>query len=114
VNRVLVFGGRDYRNADHVSNCLFSLRANWGVFVIINGGARGADTLARDWGLAQAFPVITMEAPWGALGKEAGRTRNLWMLEHATPTHGVMFPGGAGTRHMRSLLEARGVPVWPA
>lgn len=113
LNKVLCFGGRDFRDAGMVATALADLHQRvGGPFLIINGGARGADTLCKEWGLARGWPVITMDAPWTALGKRAGSVRNGWMIEHAAPHYAVGFPGGPGTRDMATQLQAAGIPSW--
>ncbi len=107
--RVLCYGGRDYADTATVNAVLSTLE---GPFLIINGGARGADRLCKDWGLAKGWPVITMDAPWNALGKRAGNVRNAWMLEHAMPNYAVAFPGGTGTADMTARVRAAGVTLW--
>ena len=81
-------------------------------FLIINGGARGADSLCKEWGLRQGWPVITMDAPWQAMGNGAGFVRNGWMVTYAFPTYAVGFPGGPGTRDMTQRLKQAGVMTW--
>lgn len=110
--RVLCFGGRDYRDAAAVDATLSQLAATTGPFLIINGGARGADAICKHWGLTKGWPVITMDAAWQALGKPAGSTRNGWMLEFCQPQYAVEFPGGSGTADMRRKIEAAGVTLW--
>lgn len=112
MHRMLTYGGRDYADATTLAAVLASLRTSFGDFVLINGGARGADRLAKEWGHAQGLPVITMDAAWTALGKRAGFVRNQWMLDHATPTYAVEFPGGAGTADMRTRCLKAGLTVW--
>jgi hypothetical protein len=112
MHRILIYGGRDFRDGLRLALCLATLRTTLGDFVVINGGARGADTLAKEWGLAQGLPTITMDAPWTALGKRAGFVRNQWMLDHAAPTYAVEFPGGPGTADMRSRVERAGLTLW--
>jgi hypothetical protein len=113
MQRVLCFGGRDYSDAAFVDACLTQLWNLFGEqFLIINGGARGADTLCKEWGMRKAWPVITMDAPWATGGKGAGFLRNGWMIKYAFPTYAVGFPGGPGTRDMTERLKQAGVTLW--
>lgn len=110
--RVLVFGGRDY-NADYLVNqTLDTLESRHGPFLVINGGAKGADALAKRWALSKGRPVITMDAAWGALGNAAGSIRNGWILDYAHPNYAVGFPGGKGTADMARRLSDRNIPTW--
>lgn len=113
IPRILVYGGRDFNDATAVNTCLDVLAYQHGLFVLINGGARGADSLAKAWALQRGFPCITMDAPWQShYGRSAGHVRNDWMVRYANPTHAVEFPGGAGTRNMRDRLRVAGIVPW--
>lgn len=114
MQRILMFGGRDFNDVARVDA---ALRAYWerytGPWFTIQGGAKGADTLCRDWALARGWPVVTMHAPWDShLGKSAGYWRNQWMVQWLHPTYAIGFPGGHGTRDMTARLKAAGVTTW--
>lgn len=107
--RVLVFGGRDFTDTAIMDQALSMLD----VGCIIHGGARGADTLAGEWGNRKGLPVLRIDAPWDFYGKyAAGPIRNQWLLDWACPTYAVGFPGGSGTRDMAQRCAAAGLPVW--
>lgn len=110
--RVLVCGGRNYNEKaefdlrmDELSQSLQK------VICIIQGGADGADTLARHWAMERMLPVMTFPANWSRLGREAGPIRNEWMLDYGQPDLVVAFPGGRGTANMVKLAEAAGIEV---
>jgi hypothetical protein len=93
---------------------LDGLCLEYGVNEIISGGARGADTLARDYAKSAAiefteFPVTSYD--WGKYGKAAGALRNIKMLREGEPDLVVAFPGGRGTAHMVSISKAANVKV---
>lgn len=111
--RVLVTGGRDYRDATRVSAVLAAVRAKHGIDAVIQGGARGADKLAAEWAVANGVPVVTFEADWdGPAGKGAGMIRNARMLTEGKPDCCIAFPGGKGTAHMLGLMRKSGLPLW--
>lgn len=113
--RILCFGGRDFTDAALVNKALTQLMAERHILrgaAIIHGGARGADTLAGEWGKRQGMPVIVVAANWGYYRLKAGPVRNQWMLDFCEPTYAVQFPGGNGTRHMAGLLKTANVPLW--
>lgn len=108
---VLVTGGRDFSDFLRADEVLCSV---WHVhpdLVIVQGGARGADALARKWCEQRGVPCITVHALWDYYGKRAGSMRNGWMQELFTITYGIAFPGGSGTADMVRRLHAAGVPV---
>lgn len=105
--RVLVCGGRDYSDVDMVSVTLKGLKFTW----LIQGGADGADRLARDYAEAMGIPIKTYLADWEKHGKAAGPIRNQRMLDEGRPDLVVAFPGGRGTADMVRQASRRGVPV---
>jgi predicted Rossmann-fold nucleotide-binding protein len=111
--RILVCGGRDYRDAKHAYEVLDNLKKWFDPnFIIIQGEAAGADYLGKQWGKANGRPVIGVEANWDFYKKPAGGIRNGWMLEFCTPDLVVAFPGGTGTSSMITKARQAGVDVY--
>jgi hypothetical protein len=110
--RILVCGGRDYQNRQHVWATLDRLHAARGIAAIIQGAADGADRWAAEWGWERGIRVCSFPADWKAHGKAAGPIRNKQMLDEAKPDGVVAFPGGSGTANMVRQARAAGVPVW--
>lgn len=71
--------------------------------VLVHGGARGVDSVANHWALANAVPHLCVPARWRELGFGAGPERNRRMLLMAMKMMGpsnallLVFPGGKGT-----------------
>lgn len=105
--RVLVCGGRDFRDWQAVHAALDDL----GPTVLIEGGAAGADRLARCWAVEHGVPVVTYAADWQAHGRSAGPRRNQFMLEDGKPDLVLAFPGGSGTADMCRRAKRAGIPV---
>lgn len=105
--RILVFGGRYFEKFSWLYDCLDKATAGQEVQALIEGGAEGADAMARQWARIREVPCITHHANWKKLGKQAGARRNVLMVQLWEPTHAVGFPGGRGTAHMRSVLLKR-------
>lgn len=111
--RLLVTGGRDYADADTVNAALDAFDRMFPVGVLIEGGATGADTLARDWANKRGILVITEPVEdWnGIYGKRAGLVRNAKMLRKHQPDYVVAFPGHSGTAHMVFIAQEADVDV---
>lgn len=125
--RVLVFGGRDYADRARLYAELDDLDTKRGQLTIINGGATGADRLAREWAKERGRPCITYPADWNNLSYHdrvvrirrdgskydvhAGPRRNQKMIDDGKPDMGVGFPGGAGTRDMLSRIRVAHIQV---
>jgi YspA, cpYpsA-related SLOG family len=112
IRRVLVCGGRDYNDRDHVWNTLTALDHMLGPFsVIIHGAARGADSLAKEWALATGRKEESYKADWGRLGPAAGPIRNQKMINEGRPDLVIGFSGGRGTADMCRRARAAGIKV---
>lgn len=110
--RVLVCGGRDYCESSTVWGALDDLRREHGALTIINGGATGADQIAREWWKARHVgELITVPADWKRHGKAAGPMRNQRMLDQYKPEIVLAFPGGRGTADMVRRAKSAGVRV---
>lgn len=115
--RVLVCGGRDYRDAGRLERELNSVRNTIGLTVLIHGAAPGADRLAGQWAKKNGIPVEDFPADWFPNGKDGGRDdgagfkRNAKMLAEGRPDLVVAFPGWSGTNDMIERARAAGVRV---
>lgn len=109
--RVLVCGGRDYRNHAYVFGVLDEMHAATPITCIIQGGARGADLHAYLWARERQIPNEQYDADWESDGLAAGPIRNARMLRDGKPDLVVAFPGGRGTADMVRQARAAGVSV---
>lgn len=111
--RILVFGGREFHDREYFYARMADAVPWFGEeFLIIQGGARGADQLAKVWAFETGCAMMQMPANWFLFDKRAGQIRNRWMLKWAMPDLGIGFPGGAGTAHMASILKAANIDIW--
>jgi hypothetical protein len=62
--RVLVCGGRDYKDKNRVFEILDEIHRQFKISFIIEGGAAGADDLAMLWSVSREVPKITYHADW--------------------------------------------------
>jgi hypothetical protein len=124
--RVLVCGSRTWTAGEVVYvmlSGLWKLHAeesfdDWppDPFVVISGGAKGADTFAAEW--AEGQPGAQLEvyrAQWGFHGKGAGPIRNQKMLEEGKPNLVLAFshfPTTTGTADMIGRAKKVGITVW--
>jgi len=112
---LLVTGGRGFLDQRLVGQVLDGELRRVGPdrLWLLQGGAGGADRLAREWASRRAVPCLTMHAHWDRAGLRAGPERNQWMVDlanrligewpQAEPTMQVLaiaFPGGKGTADM--------------
>lgn len=107
--KVLVCGGRDYTNRENVFSLLNDFILPHIKIHVIEGGAKGADRLAREWAIENGMSYTTYEADWKKHGKAAGPIRNQEMLDRESPDWVIAFPGGKGTANMIKLAKKHGV-----
>lgn len=115
--RVLVCGSRGWKD-QFVIECLLEGidRVSAGPVTLINGGARGADALAREVaeGIGGAC-VVKFPADWVKHGKAAGPVRNQRMIDEGEPDIVVAFsdlPVTPGTFDMVRRAKAAGITTY--
>lgn len=112
--RVIVAGGRDYGDYEHVRAVLDSFRPTLGITEIVSGCAPGADTLGERWAMEHGIPVKPFPAKWktdsGEIDRGAGFRRNEEMARYADCL--IAFPGGRGTAHMIKRARRHGLKVY--
>jgi hypothetical protein len=106
---VLVCGSRAWKNTSAIRERLQQLPRGT---VILHGGARGADRTAGTIAASLGLHVREFKADWKNLGKSAGFSRNIQMLEQA-PDLVIAFwvDGSSGTGHTVREARKRGIPV---
>lgn len=113
--RILVCGGRDWSNWVMVSGCLDGFRNEYHLngkpIVIVQGGACGADFLAKRYAIENDIPHEEFLAEWNKYGRAAGPVRNTRMLNSGIDIV-IAFPGGRGTQDTVMKAEKKGIHVW--
>lgn len=116
--RVLVCGGREFDDWLLLNETLKRLYTSCGTesLTVIQGGAKGADFLARVWCKYMNLTCLKVSheeypADWKQYGKIAGSIRNQQMLDKGKPDLVVAFPGGRGTADMVRRAKKAGVEV---
>jgi len=115
---VLVCGGRNYDNRDKVFHVLDSALEAATLeekpFVLIHGGAKGADALSGLWASTWKDRVEerVYKADWATHGRAAGPIRNRLMFTESDPDVIIAFEGGAGTANMTSIGIKSGCPIY--
>lgn len=111
--KVLICGSRDWTDVRSIEECIDELKDQYGYnLVIIQGAARGADSLARDIALERNLIVESYPANWNQYGKVAGFMRNNEMLEQK-PDLVIAFQknNSRGTQHTIDSAIKRDIPV---
>lgn len=112
MNKVLVCGGRDFQDRDRLYNALDTIHHGIAkIDCIIQGGAHGADHLAKEWAQSNSVCVMEFPANWQVEGPAAGTIRNNRMLKYGQPNRVVAFPtpNSKGTWHMVGRSRKEGI-----
>jgi predicted polyphosphate/ATP-dependent NAD kinase len=105
--KIIVCGGRDYKDLPTLYTVLDQIHAENKLTCLVNGGYRGADKLASRWAEQRGVPFQEVHANWEKYGKDAGPKRNAQMLKlHPDTTALIAFPGGDGTADMTAKAIA--------
>lgn len=117
--KLLVFGGRDYRDEAAAYAALDRANARREITIIIEGGCRsrgreqiGADYFAHKWAMERGVTCITEPARWSREGRAAGPLRNQRMIDTWEPDGAIGFPGGKGTEDMARRVTIEGIQLW--
>lgn len=113
---ILVCGGRTYDNKDLVWSVLDRICQEYGRIwlpriKIVNGGAKGADSIATDYAVVNWTLLKEYPADWTKHGKAAGVIRNQQMLDEEHIDLVVAFPGGRGTADMVRRARLNNIKV---
>lgn len=119
---ILVCGGRNYKNKEKLFKVLdlFLPEPEYDEYlqqippslIIIQGGATGADALAREWSDLHRIDGIEHPAEWDKYGKAAGPIRNTKMINDGYGVDLVIaFKGGAGTKDLINKALVKGIIV---
>ena len=74
---LLIAGSRSFEDYSLLKEITdYTLRNRNENIVIISGGARGADTLAKQYAYEKQYEYLEFKADWNAFGKSAGYIRN--------------------------------------
>ena len=113
--RVLVCGDRHWDDQKYLFAVLDRLLVKHRFEVLIEGEAKGADTLAREWAEGRGITVLPFLADWKTYKKAAGPIRNRQMLERGEPTLVIAFHRdigrSKGTASMLALAKKYLVPT---
>ena len=110
--RILVTGSRDWVDEEKI---YAALRQELPVSLLIEGEAKGADTMAKQAAQRLGIKVLPFRADWRRYGRGAGPIRNQRMLDDGKPDLVLVFhedlAHSKGTKDMINRARAAGVEV---
>lgn len=120
---LLVAGTRtynDYETLKRECDMVLSKKQNYHI-VIVEGGAKGADALAKRYANERGYELKEFPADWNKYGKSAGYRRNeqmhnyIMLMSDSPKGRGCLcFWNGEskGTAHNFKLSKDEGTPLW--
>lgn len=108
--RIIVTGGRDYKDFNKVYYILNSLHPS---VIGVGDCPTGVDYFVRSWVVNQELPpeIKVYKADWDTHGRAAGPIRNKAMIDGENPWFCLAFPGGRGTENCVKQCKEAGIPV---
>lgn len=89
--KVIVAGGRDFKDYDLLKSTLDSFQQEYGnITEVVSGGARGSDKLGEQYANENNIPIKRFVPDWNGLGKKAGFVRNRQMGDYAKEHNGIL------------------------
>lgn len=127
--RIVVTGGRDFKDRCIIHGCLDYIHSLKTITAIRHGNANGVDKICGEWARINHIVEEICEPDWDDISKpdaiiketssgkkynaKAGHDRNQSMLDQLPkPDLCVPFPGGAGTKDMLKRMHKSGIPVY--
>jgi hypothetical protein len=119
VTRILICGDRNWSDYDFILHHLKKYIDEHhpdAIDFVIEGEARGADSLGRQAAESLGIIVLKFPANWEKFGRAAGPIRNKQMLDEGKPDVVWVFHDdlskSRGTNDMIRQARKRGVPVY--
>lgn len=112
MKKLLISGSRTIRDRAKVFQAIdemISLTLNGEDVTIIEGGAKGVDTLAREFAIERNIPYEEHPADWDKNGRAAGYIRNVEMVKEADVALIIWDGKSKGTAHAMKKCEKKGV-----
>ena len=110
--RILFCGDRNWSHYKTIVDVMLELHPS----LVIEGEAKGADSMAADAGEYYQIPVLRFPADWNKYGRAAGPIRNSQMLNEGKPDLVVAFHDdistSKGTRNMVEQSKKQGIQVY--
>lgn len=109
--KIAVTGSRDATDAEFVYTVMDTIKAEYQVTHVVEGGADGVDSLVSEWCKDRRVTRSTYWADWDKYKKYGGPERNGRMLKDAKPLILFAFPGGKGTANCVNQALEMGIEV---
>lgn len=112
--KLAVVGGRDFKDWSLLEDKLNKLLDFYphAKFVIVSGGAIGADSLAETYANTYFLEVKVFKPDYDKYGKAAPFVRNGEIVDHSNAVLAFWDGKSKGTLDTISKANKKGIPVW--
>ena len=107
MKHIAVVGGRGFNDYDSLAEEL----KQHVPFILVSGGAKGADSLAEKFADTHGLHKSIFLADWNKYGKRAGYLRNVTIVEKADLVIAFWDGKSKGTKLTIDLAKENGVPL---
>ena len=113
--RILVCGDRGWRSQERINQVLDAIHHITPISLIIEGEARGADIMSKNWAISRGIPWKEYPANWEKFGRAAGPIRNRQQFNEGKPDEVIAFHDdisqSKGTKDMVNYAQSKNCPV---
>ncbi len=105
--KLAVIGSRDFEDMKVMRACIDPLQPT----AIISGGAKGADTLAKQYAEEHGIHIIEHKPDWKRFGRGAGIVRNKTIIDDADYVLAFWDGTSRGTKHSIHHAKQQNKPL---
>jgi 5S rRNA maturation endonuclease (ribonuclease M5) len=104
-----IVGSRDFNDYNLLKTIVTPKIKN--ISTIVSGGARGADTLARNFATEYNLPMVEILPEWNKYGKRAAILRNEDIINNADSVVAFHLKNSPGTANSIQIAKQMGKPI---
>ena len=114
--KIVITGSRDFSDRKFLFTYLDRFHSLHSISHLIQGGARGVDSLSREWAIARNVRWSEYLADWRMYGKFAGHLRNQQMINQSPDAVIAFFSDpknpSSGTSDCVARAKLAAIPVY--
>lgn len=95
--RLAIVGSREFEDYDLVCAEVAKIQKTQNVDLIVSGGAKGADTLAKKFAARNHIPLMEFPPDYNRFGRYAPLQRNTLIVQNADTVLAFVAPSSRGT-----------------
>lgn len=104
---IAIIGGRDFTDVELLRESILDEN----ITKIVSGGAKGADTLGREFALKNNIELVEYLPDWKKYGRGAGFIRNKEIIENSDIIYAFWDGKSKGTLHSINIAKKLNKPI---